>query len=483
VRRFAAGLVTAIAIVWAIVAIVELPVATPGHRAAAARGPESPLHAQEAAGSALPAAAEPPPGHPYFASPDGSAANPGTTSEPLDLATALSSASPAKPGDTVWLLGGTYHGPFVSDVAGTAAAPIQVRQYPGQRAILDGSAAPAVAPLTVNGADTWFRDFEVTNTNPDRSHERGIGVNVFGARVRLLNLVIHDTGNGVGLWSPAVDSELSGNVIFDVGWAENNEGKGHSIYVQNETGTKHIDRNILFDGYAYGIHAYTERGHIDNLDIEGNVSFGHGILSPAKDLKANILVGGWRTAEFPRVIGNFLYDPPGTGGRGLQLGYWAGCDGAIVRNNYVAGDTPINLRWCSNVSMSGNRFLGNGVDGDIPEKYPDNTFGRPDEGSGPDVFVQRNRYDPGRATIVVFNWQRQATVAVDPARLGFQPGDRFRVIDAQNYFGAPAADAEYRPDAPLTLPMTLTSVWQPIGGPHVTHTSPEFAVFVVQRAR
>ena len=39
-------------------------------------------------------------------------------------------------------------------------------------------------------------------------------------------------------------------------------GHGHSIYVQNVNGNKRIVDNILFDGFSFGIHAYTvERSH------------------------------------------------------------------------------------------------------------------------------------------------------------------------------------------------------------------------------
>src|ERR1035441_1759781 len=45
---------------------------------------------------------------------------------------------------------------------GTSRNPIVVRQYPGERATINGS-------LTVNGADTWYWGFEVTNLLPGRT--------------------------------------------------------------------------------------------------------------------------------------------------------------------------------------------------------------------------------------------------------------------------------------------------------------------------
>ena len=48
-----------------------------------------------------------------FVSPQGTPGGDGAQARPLDLKTALASETLVKPGDTVWLLGGTYQGPFI----------------------------------------------------------------------------------------------------------------------------------------------------------------------------------------------------------------------------------------------------------------------------------------------------------------------------------------------------------------------------------
>src|SRR5437870_1781385 len=68
-------------------------------------------------------------GDAYYVAPNGSQTANGTKEHPLDLATALSSNSPAAPGDTIWLRGGTYEGHFVSELRGATTMPILVRQY------------------------------------------------------------------------------------------------------------------------------------------------------------------------------------------------------------------------------------------------------------------------------------------------------------------------------------------------------------------
>src|ERR1043165_5138930 len=74
----------------------------------------------------------------FYASPNGSPDASGAIDQPWDLATALAQPSSVRPGDTIWLRGGVYRGAFVANVNGTAAAPIRVRQYAGERATIDG---------------------------------------------------------------------------------------------------------------------------------------------------------------------------------------------------------------------------------------------------------------------------------------------------------------------------------------------------------
>src|SRR5436309_10161155 len=89
----------------------------------------------------------------YHVATNGVATAPGTQASPLSLSRALSSTSPAKPGDTIWLHDGIYHGPFTSSLTGQPTKPIKVRQYPGERATLDSTGTNAAA-LTINGAWT-----------------------------------------------------------------------------------------------------------------------------------------------------------------------------------------------------------------------------------------------------------------------------------------------------------------------------------------
>ena len=82
------------------------------------------------------------------------------------------------------------------------------------------------------------------------------------------------------------------------------QGMGHSIYTQNDSGTKWLTDNILFNGFSFGIHAYTEGGAINNMHWEGNVAFNHGVLSRLSGAKANFLLGGAQVAHNAVIVDN-----------------------------------------------------------------------------------------------------------------------------------------------------------------------------------
>src|SRR5439155_26467787 len=114
--------------------------------------------------------------------------------------------------------------------------------------------------LTVNGHDTWFQDLELTNSDTQRlGVPHNVGMNIFGSGTKAINVISHDNGGGFGLWSTAVDAEIYGSVIYNVGWEDTSQGTGHSIYTQNLTGVRRLTDNILFNGFSFGIHAYTEQ--------------------------------------------------------------------------------------------------------------------------------------------------------------------------------------------------------------------------------
>src|SRR3712207_4466491 len=77
----------------------------------------------------------------YYVSPQGTADNDGSFTRPWNLAKAFGHGGldpGPKPGDTVWIRGGSYRGVYEVHSSGIPGRPVIYRGYPGERATLDG---------------------------------------------------------------------------------------------------------------------------------------------------------------------------------------------------------------------------------------------------------------------------------------------------------------------------------------------------------
>jgi len=271
----------------------------------------------------------------------------GTQEDPLDLATALSASSPVQAGQTLWIMEGTYHGSFTSELKGNNTQHISVKPMPGQRVILDGKTGESSA-LTINGEWVDYYGLEVLSSALDHTSEEDSsgpsdlktngGVSVYyGKNTRVINFIVHDNvGGGFSSWSPASNSELYGNIIYNNGWTAPGRGHGHAIYAQNKTGYKKLTNNIIFFGYATGIHVYTEGGQIEGFDVQKNTWFMTGSSDPrSSQKKDNCLIGGFQPVKNLIMYNNQGYSE---NSRGTRIGYGGSVTGqdAVLRNNYLS---------------------------------------------------------------------------------------------------------------------------------------------------
>lgn len=451
----------------------------------------------------------------YYVAPTGSASGDGSYGNPWDLATALNQPAAVQPGDTVWVLGGTYKGRFTSRLTGTSGSPIVLRQYPGQRATIDGS-------LLVLGAATTYWGLEVMDS--DASRPAIIGVNVKGPNTKFVNMVVHDHGdNGFGFWSEAPDAEIYGSLIYNNGRQGTARGSAHGIYAQNGSGSKRIVDNVLFNQFAYGIHVYGSNAvQLKNFRIEGNASFFNG-ASAVGGAAPDILVGGGSAASNIVVKDNYTYR--NDGGTTAVFGYnWGPVnDDLTLVDNYIVGSTNI-LKW-HDITATGNTFAGaqtvmmltmasglstssyNWRNNDyLPSPSMWSAFnlmyagggaagydlagwqqatgldqgstykrGRP---TGVEVFVRPNQYERGRANVIVYNWDRVGSVNVDLS--GVLPaGTRYEVHPVQDFYGTPVVSGTYGGGS-ITIPIRAVQPPTPIGGPVTpASTGVDFNVYVV----
>jgi len=453
----------------------------------------------------------------FYAAPGGTPGGDGSRGRPWDLTTALGGARGAvQPGDTIWLRGGVYTGRFDGALTGTSAAPIVVRQYPGERATIDGN-------LHVHGAYAVYWGFEITQSNPLANANDAL--ETYGPNCKFINLVVHDAGKqGMSFWEDEGTSELYGSIFYNNGTHENFD---HGVYAASEGGEKWIVDNIVFDNLAYGIHVYVGSRHpfLSNVHVRGNTAFNTGAISRDGFQNANLLIGGDVRTEHMSADSNLLYFP-GTTGRNLRLGMPRGDNRDIlVRGNYVAGGAvTLLMNGWAQAEVVDNEFIGAGTIVDLTARggsivahaWHGNTYVRDPgarawryEGAAyelatwqkitglgntgatgttpmtPRVFVRPNKYEPGRATIIVYNWGHQPTVSADVSS-AIHAGTRYELRNVQALLGPPVLSGTYGGGA-IEIPMAGVDPPRPVGRtgptPALARTGPVFDVFILNRTK
>jgi hypothetical protein len=351
---------------------------------------------------------------------NGSPGGLGTQAAPWDIGSALDGSQKILPNDTLWIHQGHYKfAPkvgsmgYVVRLVGRDGAPVQVRAWQGQRVTIDGGLN--VQPPST---DLWIWDLELVVSEPRPSSPLAPdptyanvsrpwgGLNVSGGRnCKFINLIIHDNTQGVSWWGGSQDSEIYGCILYDNGWAGTDRGHGHAIYTQNNEGIKTISDCIFTGGYGYTLHAYgSSRADVNNYLVEGNIAYN----------AHTFLLGGGRPSHGIRVLTNYFYGVP------VQLGYDAPTN----------EDCEVRCNLLVDSGLSINRFHR-------VVKEDNLIFARNDaRPGGAKVVLRLNKYNPRRANLAVFNWERRAAVVVDVSGL-LKPGDKFRLLNPRDFFGQP----------------------------------------------
>ena len=496
------------------------PVAAPAP--APAPVPEPPPAAPQPA--PVPDIPAPTSGQQWHVSPNGTAGGNGSAGAPWDLATALKGPASVAPGDTIWLHGGSYGNGttiYESRLKGSASAPVVVRQYPGERATVNGGIA-TYSPYT------WYWGFEVTNNNPDRGAGRAapecIDTYEGSAGVKLINMVLHDCAQGLGFWVYSPDSEAYGNLIYYNGWqgGGNDRGHGHGIYVQNRDGAKQLTDNIIFDQFALGIQAYgSGSAFLNNVAIDGNVIFNNGSIASGTSKVDNILVAIGSTPRNISVTNNYTFHTPSDNDGYSRIGWpWSGTndDVKVTGNYFIGGESTLEVWNWNRATFTGNTIYGRdaltltlnleGGQGTGGYSWDNNRYfgsGKfrfrakneswsswqsvagvdahssytPGAPAGVWTFVRPNKYEPGRAHVAVYNWDMKPAVDVDVSGV-LKPGAAYEVRDAQNFYGAPVASGTYA-GGTISIPTTSTAKAQAVGNvPSAPrHTGAAFGAFVI----
>lgn len=447
----------------------------------------------------------------FFAAPDGRANASGTITDPWDIATALAQPRAVGPGDVIWLRGGIYplERTLVSRLAGAEDNPIVVRQSPGERATLDcrlvTETGAGTECLLLKSVHTWYWGFEITNSTQVRRSQtsgstpnpRGLGIQSQGGLgTKLINLVIHDVGTSL-FESQRSGIEIYGTIAYNSGWDGPDRSHGPGFYVRNRSDypRKVIRDNIVFQHYRQGLQGYGTFDNVfSNFLVEGNVFFNNGIGTGG--FHRNLMFGNENTDHRDNVFReNFTYFAAGAGAGANTLGSEAGgCRGLIVVGNVFAhgpGRAALQVNNCAGAEIAGNLFYGKTSfradrDVDLPgdefrTAFPGNLYYGDGLGAprGVAAFLRPNRYEQGRAHLIVYNWDRLPAVLIDVGSLTIRPGDAYEIRSVQDYYGA-AVSGVYRGGA-IEVSMTGWRTELPIGytGAGLPATFPEFGVFVV----
>lgn len=280
-------------------------------------------------GGGLPARLAQSTGSTYYVSTAGSDSNAGTQAAPWR--TVQKALNTLTAGQTVVIRGGTYAQNLTMTRAGTATAPITIRNYPGERPILKaGSGATNNMPLQIGtgGAYVRFqgltfdgatgssttniyawgsaRDIEISDCESRGSQRQGFFSERGTARIQLIGCYFHDNGG----YGPV---QLDHNVYI--------EGSHNAVLNSLLTGAKN----------GYGIQIYPSSDHIvvAGNTITGN--FRDGIVLGS---------GGATTTTDALIVNNII-----TNNRSAISTYWGGSVGTnnIARNNLAWGNSQTSF--------------------------------------------------------------------------------------------------------------------------------------------
>lgn len=446
----------------------------------------------------------------YFVATNGTIGNPGTFNLPWTLGKALTNGSVVG-GDTIWIRGGTYTGSWSTDPFGAGATlngangnPIIVRNYSGERAVIDGR-------LIVNNTNCWFWGLELTINDPMipltlTRDEQDIAINAgtyktggldfsAGKNTKLINCLIRDCYKSSSFGQTAQDCELYGCIFVNNGRDSANYSSGHGLYAQNLASYKWITNCIFQNNYLSGLNLYSSGGTgMSNLIAGGNCVIGNGYgFPPSPNVLASSDVGIQNLSLVENFVANWpIQTNPNLQPANFNIGY----GGAIVTNALVYSNYSLfgsfSLAQSTNHVVTNNviiaygllvQYLGSGtINGNtyasaysLPfnlngsnESWaawqaggfdPDSTFTPSLPTNGSIVVVRTNTYESGRGHVFVMNWASNSTVLVDISSLGLAVGQRFKIQAIQDIYGTPVTGVYQGTN--VAIPMTGWGLTKP----------------------
>ncbi|MBU6400762.1 MAG: right-handed parallel beta-helix repeat-containing protein [Verrucomicrobia bacterium] len=467
----------------------------------------------------------------WYISPTGSEVGLGTLAQPYDLTSALTGKLGAS-GDTFWLAGGTYAlGHLDTKIQGAPGEPITFRGMPGEQARIDGSLT-----FYQSTGNVILRDLEIFSSDTNRlSSQTGVGFNPtdiniipgissYSPNMSFINLIVHDeTRHGFYLSQMSASNLIYGCVVYNNGWASPDNAEGHGIYVQGTSGVREISDNVVFNNSGVNLHIYENASdyHLTGVILDGDVAFNAGTLQNVRVYRDWLVGVDPPAISADRIVfkNNLGYCTAAFAPNDqVQIGRY-GVNGSVaLLNNYLPLELEMN-NWTI-AAVAGNLFAAwstgyvvwlDQSQVSLASAWNGNTYALPSNGNGfvnsadpalspadwqtatgfdlnstfsaaklagTKAFIRTNRFESGRANIIVYNWDNLTNVQVDVSSV-LLPGAAYEVRNVEDYFGGPILSGLYD-GKPLNLPMTGLTVAAPTA-PLLTApaTGPTFNVFVL----
>jgi len=210
-------------------------------------------------------------GKTWYVSTDGKDNAAGTEDEPFG--TIQKGVDAAKPGDTVFVRGGTYRETVFIKKSGVQGNPVTIRNYPGEQPVIEAD----LKPSTVG----WKMGFFITG--PENRPVRWIVIEGFEIRNGYNGIYILNGDHLIIRGNKIFDSRQQGilgnghrvlidrNIIARNGLANGDplSNKEHGIYMAGTFIT--ITNNIFYSNQAYGIQVagYTDSPQYAGKEYEG----------------------------------------------------------------------------------------------------------------------------------------------------------------------------------------------------------------------
>ena len=474
-----------------------------------------------------------PTGQHYYVSTTGSASNSGSITSPWTFEHALAGAGGVlRPGDTVWMRGGTYG--ITPTIYSNAAGPhglstnrIVFRQYGGD--------APYGERVTINGQwnhkrDYWdLRGVELFNSDPVNNQFSNTimgteGGSAIGART--INVISHDAGEtgATGWLNSRGPSLYYGVICYNNGTIHN---KDHGFYIHDQE--KVLDNCIAFNNLARNFQYYDSSRSQKNNICRNCIAWGAAEMSATATGSTNFLfrVTNSKGIENLLVEGcvGFHKDASASQSRQLRLGAVGVLNNktSVARNNYFwrgrtciehsewenlvfEDNTIVNDATCSDnlilnalpsVSASWERNKWYGIDPTqakwkyrfrrtFPNWQTGTALGSSDTAfAGPPpnkVFLFPNDFDQTRAHLAICNHEGLASVPVDLSAV-VPMGRPFEIRNVQDLWGTPVVAQTYY-GGTVDVPMAGITAPVPSGPGRVFSqppvTGPEFNAFLVK---